>query len=1082
MDKIISFFSSTRLMAVLFLVFAASLGIGTFIEDAYNTETARVFIYNAKWFEAIMLIFVINFFGNIKRYQLHKKEKWATLLLHLSFILIIIGAFITRYISFEGMMPIREQATESRFYSDKPYLTVMVDGEYQGSMQRRTFEQPLLFSSKEVPFIASNYFSISNDFNKIPFEIEYKNFTLGAKEKIVEDPNGGTYYLKLVEQGAGTRKDHYLKEGEVQSINNILYAFNKQTAGAINITKKDEDYTIQTPFKGSFMRMIDKFQGGVAQDSVQPLMFRSLYNLEGAMFVLPERAIKGKIVYESNGDFKTKEDAALTVVIKSEGKEKEVTLLGGREKLGTPVSFKQGNLEFTLMYGSKTYELPFAIRLNDFIAEKYPGTENSYASFESKVTILDKEENNNFDARIYMNNVLDYRGYRFFQASYDPDELGTRLSVSHDFWGTWISYAGYFLLYIGLIAIMIDKNTRFGDLRKKLDKINAKKAALTVFLLFFSFVGFAQEPHVHTEGDGHEHEHVHTEGDGHDHNHDATQQQAHSHIRVKPTQAQLDSVINKYKVSEEHAAKFSRIIIQDFGGRMKPANTFASELLRKVSEKDTYNDLNADQAFLSMSMLGEIWYDVPVILLKRGNDSIRKIAGLDKKVKYAAMSDFFDDMGNYKLGPLLQEAYKEKVPNKFQEDFISIDKKINLLNWAISGQILKVLPIPGDKGNKWVSYPEAAEGNIKGLDTIRNIVPFYFGALGKATQTKDYSTAESILEGLFKYQKKAGAAVMPSDDKVDAELFYNKHDLFKKLYSYYALAGFFMFIFAIVKLFNSRKWIKISVNVFHVIIGLLFLSHTVWLGIRWYVSGHAPWSNAYESIIYVAWATMLFGLVFGRKSQLTVASTALVTAMVLTVAHWNWTDPEIANLVPVLNSYWLMIHVAVIVGSYGPATLAMILGLVALILMIFTNKGNKVKMELTIKELTYINEMALTVGLVMLTIGNFLGGQWANESWGRYWGWDPKETWALTSIMVYAFVIHMRFVPALRGAWLYNFFSVLGYASILMTYFGVNFYLTGLHSYASGEIRTPMYFFYMALGVFIIGGLALIQYRKHLKK
>jgi len=1066
-------------MAILFLVFAASMGIGTFIEDAYNTETARVFIYNAKWFEAIMLLFVINFIGNIKRYQLHKKEKWATLLLHLSFIFIIIGAFVTRYISFEGMMPIRENATESRFYSDNPYLTVMVDGDYKGSIQRRTFEQPLLFSSKEVPLLASNYFSISNDFNKIPFEIEYKKFTLGAKEIIKEDPNG-TQYLKLVEQGAGVRHDHYLKEGEVQSINNILFAFNKQTQGAVNIIKSGENYTVQTPFSGNFMRMIDKFQGPVAKDSVQPLMFRSLYNLEGAMFVIPDHAIKGKIVYESNKDFKTKEDAALTVTVKSEGKEKEVTLLGGRQKIGVPVSFKQGNLEYTLMYGSKTYELPFAIKLNDFIAEKYPGTENSYASFESKVTIVDKEKKHTEDVRIFMNNVLDYRGYRFFQASYDPDELGTRLSVSHDFWGTWISYAGYFLLYIGLMAILFDdKNTRFGDLKRKLDKINIKKASLTVMmLLFISVAGFAQ-----THDHEHDHDHDHEVGEQHQHDtapdeHDAT----HSHIRRKPTQKQLDSLIEAYKVSPEHAAKFSRIIIQDFGGRMKPANTFASELLRKVSKSDTYKDLNADQAFLSMAMLGQVWYDVPVIYLKRGNDSIRKIAGIEKGVEYAAMSDFFDNQGNYKLGALLQDAYKEKEPNQFQKDFIDIDKKVNLLNWAISGQILRVLPIPNDKGNKWVSYPETAEGNIKGLDPIKNIVPSYFVTLTEATQTKDYKLPDSMLEGLTKYQKKVGAAIMPAEDKIDAELFYNKYDIFKKLYSWYALAGILMFLFTIIQLFNNRKGIKYTVTFFHGVVILLFALHTLWLGVRWYVSGHAPWSNAYESVIYVAWATMFFGIAFGRKSQLTVASTAFVAAIVLWVAQGNWTDPEIANLVPVLNSYWLMIHVAVIVASYGPFTLGMILGLVALILMLFTNNSNKLKMDLTIKELTYINEMALTVGLVMLAIGNFLGGQWANESWGRYWGWDPKETWALTSIMVYAFVIHMRFVPALRGSWIYNFFSVMAYAAVLMTYFGVNFYLTGLHSYASGELRTPMYFFYMALGVFILAGFALVKYRKHLKK
>ena len=200
--------------------------------------------------------------------------------------------------------------------------------------------------------------------------------------------------------------------------------------------------------------------------------------------------------------------------------------------------------------------------------------------------------------------------------------------------------------------------------------------------------------------------------------------------------------------------------------------------------------------------------------------------------------------------------------------------------------------------------------------------------------------------------------------------------------------------------------------------------------------------------------------------------------MLLWIAHQSWVDPAIANLQPVLDSYWLMIHVAVIVGSYGPLTVGMILGVVSLLLMILTTEGNKKRMDLNIKELTIINELAMTTGLVMLTIGNFLGGQWANESWGRYWGWDPKETWALISIMVYAFVIHMRLVPGLRGRWAFNFASILAFSSIMMTYFGVNFYLVGLHSYASGDqVITPNFIWYTVLGVFILGGISFWRYR-----
>jgi cytochrome c-type biogenesis protein CcsB len=248
---------------------------------------------------------------------------------------------------------------------------------------------------------------------------------------------------------------------------------------------------------------------------------------------------------------------------------------------------------------------------------------------------------------------------------------------------------------------------------------------------------------------------------------------------------------------------------------------------------------------------------------------------------------------------------------------------------------------------------------------------------------------------------------------------------------------------------------------------------------RWYISGHAPWSDAYESILYVSWATLFMGLALGRKSDLTIAASTFVSSMLLWIAHQSWVDPEIASLQPVLNSYWLMIHVAVIVGSYGPLTVGMILGISALILILLTNEKNRERVKISLKEITIVNELALTVGLVMLTIGNFLGGQWANESWGRYWGWDPKETWALISIMVYAFVLHMRLVPGLKGRWAFNFASIVAYASIMMTYFGVNFYLVGLHSYASGEqVITPAFVWYSVIGVLLLGGASLYKYRK----
>ena len=1053
------FFFSTRLMSVLFIVFATAMAFGTFIESWYSTDTARIWVYNTIWFEAIMVFFVINFLGNMFRYQLFRKEKWAVLLLHISWILIIIGAFVTRYISFEGMMPIREGQTENVFYSDKTFLSANIDGDINGERLRKPLEDAIIVTPEGI----KSSLPWKMDFNGEPFKISFVEFIKGAEEGLIPDENGNEY-LKIVEAGDGERHDHYLESGKVASIHNVLFALNKPTDGAINISTTDTTYLIKSPFEGDFMRMADQFKGPLLKDSLQTLQLRSLYNTAGMQFVIPEPILKGSygIVKVPEAEINEKTRDALVVEISANGETVQQKLLGGKGSANYSDKIKVGGLDFSLRYGSKVYELPFGIKLNDFIAEKYPGTERGYSSFMSKVTIEDERP---FDYDIYMNHVLDHKGYRFFQANFDPDEKGTGLSVNHDFWGTRITYVGYFLLYMGLMGIMFFGKTRFKDLTASLDKLNSKKKAVVSLFLFLglSLGANAQEPH----GDD----------DGHAHN-------------VGPTEQQVDSILNTTIVSKAHALNFGKLVIQDEGGRMKPINTYASELLRKLSFKAEYKDLNADQVLLSMMLNPAVWYNTEFIALdKRGkNDSIRKIISVPSGQQFVKATDFFNDKGQSKFDPYLEAAFSTNNPNKFQSDIKDTYLRLGLLNRALGGEIIKVFPLLDDENNKWISAVEYRSGKFQVTDSlygnfIRNAVPFYLMTLKKAIQNGDYTQADKLLEAFKQNQYNHGAAVLPSENKIKAEVFYNKADIFNKLYKYYASIGLLMFFLLIFQIFKDRKGLRIGIQTFKVVIWGLFILHTAGLILRWYISGHAPWSDAYESILYVAWATMGIGLAFSSRSNLTIAATAFVTSMLLWIAHGNWVDPAVANLQPVLDSYWLMIHVAVIVGSYGPLTVGMILGLVSLILILLTNEKNKERMELNLKELTIVNELALTAGLVMLTIGNFLGGQWANESWGRYWGWDPKETWALISIMIYAFVIHTRLVPGLRGKWTFNFLSVVAFGSIMMTYFGVNFYLAGLHSYASGaQVITPAFVWYAVIGVLVLGGFSFWKYRIHYSK
>ena len=1050
-------FFSTRLMAGLFIVFATAMAFGTFIESWYSTETARIWIYNATWFEAIMVLFVISFIGNMFRYRLLRWEKWPVLTLHLSWILIIVGAFVTRYISFEGMMPIREGNTENIFYSDKTFLTAYVDGKINGEPKRKPLEDDLIVTSEAI----KSSLPWNNDFNGQDFTISYVDFIKGAKEGLIPDENGAEF-LEIVEAGDGNRHEHYLEVGKVTNIHNILFSLNKLTEGAVNFVVADSSYQILSPFEGNFIRMADQLQGQVIKDSLQTLQLRSLYSLGGMQFVIPKPVVKGKfgVVKVPESEMTEATQDALVLAVSSNGERVEKRLLGGKGSANFSDQFTVGGLNFTMAYGSKVYELPFSIRLHDFIAEKYPGTEKGYASFMSKITV---EDERSFDYDIYMNHILDHKGYRFFQASFDPDEKGTVLSVNHDFWGTWITYIGYFLLYIGLMGIMFFGKTRFKDLGASLEKLKKKKTALTTVLVLAGMCSLNAQQH--------------SVNDGHDHS-------------VAPTQQQLDSLLKTTIVTEEHAAKFGELVIQDEGGRMKPINTFASELLRKLSFKNTYKDLNADQVFISMMLNPALWYNTEFIALdkKAQNDSIRKIIGIPKGQKNIKATDFFDAKGQNKLGPYLQEAFATNTPNKFQQDFKDAYFRLSLLDRALSGEIVKIFPLLNDENNKWISALEYRGGQYKVADSlyanfIKNAVPYYLMSVQKAVVSGDYTEADKLLAAFHKNQQNHGNEVLPSEKKVKAEVIYNRLDLFNRLYKYYALVGVLMFLVLIFRIFREREIWRVATYFLKGTIFLFFIWHTAGLVMRWYISGHAPWSDAYESILYVSWATLGMGLLFSRKSEMTIAAAAFVTAMLLWIAHQSWVDPSIANLVPVLDSYWLMIHVAVIVGSYGPLTVGMILGIVSLLLIILTGKKNKERMEINLKELTIINELSVTVGLVMLTIGNFLGGQWANESWGRYWGWDPKETWALISIMVYAFVIHTRLVPGLRGRWTFNFLTVVAFGSIMMTYFGVNFYLVGLHSYASGaQVITPAFIYYTVFGVFLLGAISYWRYQVNYQK
>jgi cytochrome c-type biogenesis protein CcsB len=643
----------------------------------------------------------------------------------------------------------------------------------------------------------------------------------------------------------------------------------------------------------------------------------------------------------------------------------------------------------------------------------------SPSSYESIVVVNDPKQPESQPYRIFMNNVLKHRGYRFYQSSYDPDEHGTILSVNHDLPGTVVTYIGYFLLSFGMLVSLFAPKSRFQFLTRRSKHLRTKPLLLILIALLTGNNLKAEES---------------------------------SYLKT---------------IDYEHARKFGTLLVQDKQGRVKPVSALSGALLRKITRKAQFQGLHPDQVFLGMITAPQKWKRVPMI--KISNDNLAKTLGI--KGKYGAFTDFVDEQrGVYHLKKWVETAYEKKPAqrNTFDKEVMKVDERVNIFFLITRMEFTNFFPVPKHPHQKWLNYPATAENPlIYENNTARRLFSAYLSALHEATQTGHYQEADRLLERLKYHQSHYGAEIIPSVQKQQAEIWYNDANLFVRLGIVYGAAGFILFIVILIRIMSNRKinWLYLPITG---ILIITFLAHIAGLALRWYISDHAPWSDGYESMIYIGFATMAAGFIFMKNTPLALSAASILAAITLLVAHLSWMDPEITNLVPVLKSYWLTIHVSVITGSYGFLALGALMGLFNLILYTLKNEQNTRFIDQKIEQLSLVNEMTLTIGLYMLTIGTFLGGVWANESWGRYWGWDPKETWALISVIVYAFILHMRLIPGLGGRFLFNLASLVGFGSILMTYFGVNFYLSGLHSYAKGDPMPIPDFVYFTLAVITV--------------
>ncbi|MFT7343806.1 MAG: cytochrome c-type biogenesis protein CcsB [Lentimonas sp.] len=1034
MEKITKELFSMRMMSMGLLAFLIAIGSATLIESVHDIQTAKLMIYNALWFEILLIYLGVNLIANIFKHQMYKRKKIATLTFHLSFIVILIGAAITRFVSYEGLMLIREGESSNFIYSSDPYLWMRVnDGEMQYTYQEKTFQSE--YAPNEIDF--------DFDFpgHQQEIEVSFVNFRKNLVDSLVINDSINGEVLDIVTDGMSS---NYLSTEGFVMLGDLALSYDKKDAmPGLMVTKENGKYYIKSSIEISFLPMSEMVEarknGMEVSDSSftvipvnQKAIFQTttLYKVQNQQFVFKgvvrnaKKMLLASSIKNAGADY-------LTIKITDGKNSRIVDLEGGASAIGAREVFNLGGLTYEMEYGSKRIELPFSIACRDFQLDRYPGS-NSPSSFASEVTVVDEANNVTKDRRIFMNEVLDYGGFRFFQSSYDPDEKGTRLSVNHDFWGTNVTYLGYLLMAIGMILSLFAPSGRFRNINDKTKNIRSKKAALSLFFLI-PMLSFGQVEEGH-EG----------------HNHEAHDHAQHENTQVKAPENQGTKPIGYY-VSPEHSKILANMAIQDFKGRIIPFHTFADQLLRKLSRNKEFEGKNAVQTIFSMHMYPAYWMDQNVIYV---SSNLYDTLGVRESL--CSFNQLSKGDGRFLLEAEYNISFQkpDSKKNEFDKKLIKLGEKFQIAAQIFSWSYMKVIPLPDDKANAWY-VPFSTELKQDKNDLSKSFIK-YLSAADSSSRINSFIMADALLMDFKLKQREQGKPVIPSETALNTEVSYNKMNIFKNASRSYLTLGFIMLITSFVLIFKDKndkreRTVNKINKVIRYIMILIAAYHASGLAMRWYITGHAPWSNGYEAVVFISLITMLAGFIFSRKNAMVLAGSAILAFLMIFVTEMNLMDPEITPLQPVLKSYWLMIHVAIITGSYGFLGLSCILGILNLILYIFKTPLNKKKLSLHINELTYVSEMTMTIGLFMLTIGTFLGGIWANESWGRYWGWDPKETWALVSVLVYAVILHLRFIPKLKSKFTFNLVSVWGYSAILFTFFGVNFYLVGLHSYAQGE-------------------------------
>lgn len=764
MDKFANQFFSMRMMAFAMIIFFVAIGGATLLESTYDTQTSKLYIYNATWFNLLLTYLALNLIANIIRHRMFQLKKWATLLFHISFIVILIGAAVTRFSSFEGMMLIPEGSSSDFLYSSNPNVSYRITDK----KVQLTNDIPVYMSELDW----WNGFDNSENFPGRKGEIlfEYVDFHKNMIDSVVTHDSIKESSIELVHLG----ESKFISQNGFLTLEGIAFSFDKKNAmPGVELFKTGNKFQMKVAMPGSTSLPMATLQAadrttGVPDSLYQPipvdtlvsLQMSTLYKVGETQFVFKGLKKNTKMM-RIQSDVKDEGLDDLEVKVTHDGKSKIVTLTGGNNSIPSPTMFELNGLFYDMTYGPKIIDLPFKVGCDDFRLERYPGS-NVASSYESDLEIIDDQRNYNRKQTVFMNNVMDYRGYRFFQSSYFPDEKGTKLSVNYDSLGTNITYLGYLLMALGMIVSLFMKNGRMRELIRKLEKNHDRKVKLQdatlAIALLFSVSVFGQTQPTDEDHSGHDHsQHDHSEHDQSDMEPPIVEAHGNQVEQAPALKPRSERVSIHRVMSEAVSDEAGSLLLFNFRERIIPFHTFASELLRKVHRSDKYEDYNAVQTVVSMHMYPDYWIRQDVIYI----DSKGGIRDRFDGRSHVSFIDLMDTItGDFIFFDEYQKAHqkREAERNEFEKRLLKIAERFSVFSDVTTWRLMKIVPSKTDPNGSWF-VPLSAE--LAGADTTGSQLALrFFTSVDRSAESKSDTEAMALLKKMKAYQRAVAGMIV----------------------------------------------------------------------------------------------------------------------------------------------------------------------------------------------------------------------------------------------------------------------------------------------------------------------------------